>query len=153
MKHDISEIGPCSFECTMGDLESNQTKSWNFWNPDFWRLDLKWSGFKMAMAMLLDIWKLDHSKLDVFVRISNGFWNLSRFKMVRLSDFRSHYKSWPFANWDLFDHLKYGHIWISDPSVQCSGRAFSMLHIIFAVFNTCSIHLIPRWKQAWFAYH
>ena len=61
----------------------------------------------LAMAVVPTI-----RKLDIFVRISNGFQQnggpLSGFQMVGLLDFRSHSKSRP-----LLDHSKFG--WISDP--------------------------------------
>ena len=79
------------------------------------------NGWTLAMATVIvpTIQKPDHSNLDVFVQISNGFWPngglLSRFQIRGHLDFSSHLKSGPFACQTLFDHSKSRRIWISDP--------------------------------------
>ena len=77
-----------------GDLNSNPLKYGNLWNPGFLR-----GSFQM-------------------VQFSNVFWQngrrLSSVQMARLTDFRSHSKSGPFATQPLFDHLKSRLVLISD---------------------------------------
>ena len=83
----------------------------------FWRSDFKWSGFSYGMSQTFENWTIQNS--DIFVRISNGFWqnggHLTRFLMVGHPDFRPHSKSGPFATQPLLDHWKSKLGWISDP--------------------------------------
>ena len=50
------------------------------WNPGFWKVRFQMVHFPngqvlaMAIAIVPTIWKLDHSKSEIFDRISNGFW-------------------------------------------------------------------------------
>ena len=67
----------------------------------------------VAIAIAPAIWNL-----DIFVWISNGFWqnggHLSGFQMVGLPNFRSHLKSGPFATQPFFNHSESKLVWISD---------------------------------------
>ena len=62
--------------------------------------------FKLAIAIVSTIQKLDHLKSGCFFRISNSFRqnvsHLSGFQMVGLPDFRSYSKSRPFATQPLY---------------------------------------------------
>ena len=52
----------------------------------------------------------------IFVRISNGFWqNGGHLSGIQILDFRSHWKSGPFATQPLFDYLISRLVRISDP--------------------------------------
>ena len=76
------------------------------------------NGQALAIAIVptIKFWTIQNP--DIFVWISNGFWqngsNLSGFQMVGLPDFRSHSKSRPFATQPLFDHSKSRLVQISD---------------------------------------
>ena len=66
----------------------------------------------MAIAIVPNIRKPDHSRSRHFFPISNGFWQnggyLLGFQMVGLPDFRSHSKSGLFQTQSLFEHSKSG---------------------------------------------
>ena len=73
----------------------------------------------MALAIGPTIKNQTIQNLDVFVWISNRFWQngsqLFRFQMAGLLNLRSHSKSRPFANRPLFNHSKSRQVRISDP--------------------------------------
>ena len=73
----------------------------------------------LAIAIVPTIQKCEHSKSGRFCPHFEWFWHngsqLSRFQMVGLLDFRSHWKSGPFATQPLFGHSKSRLVQISDP--------------------------------------
>ena len=110
-----------------------------------------WSEQGLNKAIVPTIWKPGHSKSDIFVWISDGFWqncgHLSGFQMVGLLDFRSHLKSGPFETQPLFDQSKSRLVWISDP--HCTHVRFldrSSLTVLFCAAATFTTFL-GEWNE------
>ena len=85
------------------------------------RFQMVWfsNGWALAIALAIvpTVRKPDHSKSDIFVQISNVFWQnggcFTEFQMVGLPDYRPHSKSIPFETQPLLDRSKSRLIWIS----------------------------------------